>query len=107
MMSNELYKQFENYNMSKMKDDILAGLTVAITLIPQASSSLALKDNCSNYRLTDLINKALAFSVIAGLPPITGLYASLYPLIIYVVFCTSRHLSIGPFSITCLLIGDG
>lgn len=53
-----------------------------------------------------LIPQALAFSVIALLPPIHGLYTALYPLLVYVFMGTSKHVCVGPFSVISLLIGD-
>ncbi len=61
--------------------DGLAGLIVAIMLVPQG----------------------MAYAVLAGLPPQHGLYASLLPLLIYGFLGTSRYLAIGPVAIVSLL----
>ena len=68
-----------------MPNDLMAGLTVAIVLIPQG----------------------LAYALIAGLPAIYGLYASLVPLIIYAIFGTSRSLGVGPVAMDSLLVAAG
>lgn len=75
------YEWLRNYKRSDLPDDLLAGVTVAIMLVPQS----------------------MAYALLAGLPPIHGLYASTVPLIVYALFGTSRHLSIGPFAIVSLL----
>ena len=45
----------------------------------------------------------MAYSIICGLPPIYGLYVSMFPAIVYFIFGTSHHLSIGTFAITSLM----
>ncbi len=54
-----------------------------------------------------LIPQSLAYSVLAGLEPVYGLYASIIPLVIYAVLGTSRFLSIGPVAIVCILLFAG
>ncbi|MGB3078427.1 MAG: solute carrier family 26 protein [Saprospiraceae bacterium] len=75
----------KNYQRGDFKPDLIAGLTVGVMLIPQA----------------------MAYAMLAGLPPIYGLYASTVPLIIYALFGTSRHLSVGPVAIDPILIVAG
>ena len=74
-----------NYNKSDFSGDLSAGLTVGVMLIPQG----------------------MAYSMLAGLPPIYGLYASTIPLIIYALFGTSRQLAVGPVAMVALLISSG
>jgi SulP family sulfate permease len=68
-----------------MKGDLSAGLTVGVMLIPQG----------------------MAYAMIAGLPPIYGLYASTVPLILYAIFGTSRQLAVGPVAMVSLLTATG
>ncbi|MGB1971776.1 MAG: SulP family inorganic anion transporter [Flavobacteriaceae bacterium] len=68
-----------NYNF---KDDFLAGVTVGIVTIPQA----------------------MAFALLAGLPPIYGLYGSLIPLVVYGLLSSSNFLNIGPVSVISIFI---
>ncbi len=74
-----------DYNSSHFKKDLRAGLTVGILLIPQS----------------------MAYAMLAGLPPVYGLYASIIPLAIYAVFGTSRQLGIGPVAIVSILVATG
>ena len=73
------------YQKSDLKGDLWAGLTVGIMLVPQG----------------------MAYAMIAGLPPIFGLYAAFIPQIIYSFFGTSRQLSVAPVAMISLLIGAG
>lgn len=73
------------YKKSNFKSDLAAGLTVGVMLIPQG----------------------MAYSMLAGLPPIYGLYASTIPLLVYAVFGTSRQLAVGPVAMVALLIATG
>ncbi len=54
-----------------------------------------------------LIPQGMAYSMLAGLPPIYGLYASTLPLIMYAIFGTSRQLAVGPVAMVALLIATG
>ncbi|MCB9235057.1 MAG: solute carrier family 26 protein [Bacteroidia bacterium] len=73
------------YGKSELKGDLFAGLTVGVMLIPQG----------------------MAYAMLAGMPPIYGLYASIIPLIIFAIFGTSRQLSVGPFAMVSLLVAAG
>ena len=50
------------------------------------------------------IAQGMAYAMIAGLPPVLGLYAALTPQIIYVLMGTSRQLSIGPVAMDSLIV---
>jgi SulP family sulfate permease len=73
------------YNKTLFKGDLAAGLTVGVMLIPQG----------------------MAYAMLAGLPPIYGLYASIFPLIIYAIFGTTRQLAVGPVAMDSLLVAAG
>lgn len=74
-----------NYKRGQLPGDLSAGLTVGVMLIPQG----------------------MAYAMLAGLPPIYGLYASMIPLVIYAFFGTSRQLSVGPGAMIALLVASG
>ena len=69
------------YQRRWFRGDVLAGITVAAYLIPQV----------------------MAYAVVAGLPPVVGLWATLAPLALYAFLGSSRRLSVGPESTTALL----
>lgn len=50
-----------------------------------------------------LIPQSLAYAMLAGLPPITGLYASMLPLLLYALFGTSSSLAVGPVAVVSLM----
>lgn len=54
-----------------------------------------------------LIPQGMAYAMLAGLPPVMGLYAATVPLFIYALFASSKHLSVGPVAITSLLVFSG
>lgn len=74
-----------SYRREYLKHDVVAGITVAVLLIPQA----------------------MAYALLAGLPPISGLYAALASLVIYALLGSSRHLSVGPVALDSLLVASG
>ncbi|SNR26084.1 sulfate permease [Paracoccus sediminis] len=50
-----------------------------------------------------LIPQSLAYAMLAGLPPVIGLYASILPLVAYALLGSSRTLSVGPVAVVSLL----
>ena len=70
-----------NYQLSWLRADILAGITVWAVMVPEA----------------------MAYSGIAGVPPLIGLYTVPIPLIVYALLGTSRTMVIGPDSATALI----
>ncbi len=80
-----LLQDLRHYDRPSFKSDLQAGFTVSVVLIPQA----------------------MAYAMLAGLPPVYGLYAAVFPLLIYALLGSSRHLSIGPAALLSLLIAAG
>lgn len=72
------------YERDDLRRDLVAGLTVAVLMIPQA----------------------LAYAAMAGLPPVTGLYTAIGALVLYAVFGTSPYVSAGPTALTALLVAS-
>jgi MFS superfamily sulfate permease-like transporter len=70
------------YDRSWFRMDLVAGLSVAAVAIPTA----------------------IAYSQLAGVPPVHGLYASILPLVAYAFFGTSRQLIVAPDAATCAVV---
>ena len=68
-----------------LRNEAMAGLTVGLMVIPQG----------------------VAYAQLAGMPLITGIYASLLPALAAVLFSASARLSVGPVALTSLLIAAG
>lgn len=73
------------YRREQFAGDLIAGLIVAVMLVPQA----------------------MAYAMLAGLPPQIGLYASIVPLMLYSLFGSSNSLSVGPVAMISLLVLTG
>ena len=80
-----ILEKFKTHQKGDWRAEIIAGITVAIMLVPQG----------------------MAYALLAGMPPIYGLYAGLVPLFIYALFGTSRQMSVGPVAISALLVLAG
>ncbi len=72
---------FKDYDGSKFRIDLLAGITVALVLIPQS----------------------MAYAQLAGLPPYYGLYAAFLPPMVAALFGSSRQLATGPVAVVSLM----
>lgn len=77
-----LLASFAGYRAGWLKGDVAAGLAIAAVGLPSA----------------------IAYPAIAGLPPETGLYACIAPLVAYAVFGPSRQLIVGPDAATITVL---
>uniref|UniRef100_A0A8C8A4I8 Solute carrier family 26 member 3, tandem duplicate 2 n=1 Tax=Oryzias sinensis TaxID=183150 RepID=A0A8C8A4I8_9TELE len=50
--------------------------------------------------------QGMAYGLLASLPPWYGLFSAFFPVVIYFFMGTSRHISVGPFPVLCLMIGS-
>lgn len=72
--------------------------------LPKYRRQMAAKDLLAATIVTlMLIPQSLAYAMLAGLPPVIGLYASIAPLVLYAIFGTSRTLAVGPVAVISLM----
>jgi hypothetical protein len=69
---------------NKVWGDVIAGISIAMILIPQS----------------------LSYAAIANLPAVYGLYSSIIPMFMYAIFGSCQQLSVGPVAIVSILVGQ-
>jgi SulP family sulfate permease len=72
----------DSYRTANLRQEAIAGLTVAALLVPQG----------------------MAYALLAGLPPMMGLYASILPMIVYALAGSGRQTSVGPVTVDSLML---
>src|SRR5699024_1531191 len=72
----------KHYKVADLKGDLLAGLIVALMLIPQG----------------------IVYAMLAGLSPVTGLYVATIPAFVYALCGTLCDLSVGPVALVSILV---
>ena len=75
----------KDYHQGNFRSDLLSGLVIAFMLIPQG----------------------MGYALVAGLPPEYGLYACIFPPIVYALLGTSNKISMGPVALDSILIITG
>jgi SulP family sulfate permease len=72
----------DSYRTANLRQEAIAGLTVAALIVPQG----------------------MAYALLAGLPPVMGLYASILPMIVYAIAGSGRQTSVGPVTVDSLML---
>ncbi len=76
------FKQLLIRSRKDLPKDLSAGLTVAVMGLPQA----------------------MAYALVAGVPPVYGLYTAMIPTLVAAIFGSSKHLITGPTNATCMVL---
>lgn len=79
--SRTLLTRWHDYRRSVLGDDLIAAAIVTILLVPQS----------------------LAYAMLAGLPPVVGVMASLLPIVAYAAFGSSSSLAVGPVAVLAMM----
>ncbi len=72
----------DSYRTANLRQETIAGVTVAALIVPQG----------------------MAYALLAGLPPVMGLYASILPMIVYALAGSGRQTSVGPVTVDSLML---
>lgn len=72
----------KRYRRADAVADVVAGSVTAVLLVPQA----------------------MAYAVVAGLPPEVGLYASVLPSLAYALLGTSAYIGVGPVAVNAIMV---
>src|SRR5690349_1580310 len=78
------FEAARRYNLHKFRKDVVAGLTVSVVEVPQA----------------------MAYAIIAGVPPVYGIYTSIIQGVIGALLSSSEHMTTGPTNTQSLLIAS-
>lgn len=81
LSSASLALRWQQYRQHALGEDVLAALIVTILLVPQS----------------------LAYALLAGLPPVVGVMASLLPILAYAALGSSTTLAIGPVAVISMM----
>ena len=79
--SPSIARRWAEYHRTALTDDLLAAVIVTILLVPQS----------------------LAYAILAGLPPVAGVMASLLPALAYAAFGSSTTLAVGPVAVIAMM----
>ena len=74
-----------NYSWrSELISDIVSGLTIGVLQIPQG----------------------MAYAMLAGVPPVAGIYTAVFPVLVYIMMGTMPQVSMGTFAVVSLLVAE-
>ncbi|MEM6391862.1 MAG: SulP family inorganic anion transporter [Planctomycetota bacterium] len=82
--SNRLVKTVQNYSKADFRGDAIAGITVAVVAVPQS----------------------MAYAIIAGVPPVYGIYTVILQSLVGAFFNSQKLLSVGPINTQSLLVAS-
>ncbi|XP_067382164.1 solute carrier family 26 member 6-like [Channa argus] len=100
-------KEYFRCSVSRLKLVLLSFLPVLEWLPQYPFREYILGDLVSGISTAILhLTLGLAYAPLAGLRPANALYTSFYPVLLYVIFGTCKHLSVGTFAVTSVMVGE-
>uniref|UniRef100_A0A8C6NK56 Solute carrier family 26 member 3 n=1 Tax=Nothobranchius furzeri TaxID=105023 RepID=A0A8C6NK56_NOTFU len=109
----QIKKNFHNFLFHSLCNTKRAK-TAALSLLPVIGWMKIYRIN--EWLLSDIVSgvstglvavlQGLAYCLLASLPPWYGLFTAFFPVVTYFFLGTSRHISVGPFPVLCLMIGS-